>query len=214
MQFGIIGLGKFGQAVAQELYSLGNQVIGMDIDEKKVEQVSPFLSASIILDATDKAALLELNIQDFDAILISIGENLESNLLCALNLKELKAKTLWAKAKNAAHYTLLQSLGVDHIVRPEHDMGILVGQAMNCPNVNHCIQLTNDRFLIDLQITFQASISVAMFRKRYPDIQITAIQRAEQLITPVDDHTEIHSHDHLLLIGKMDALSALTHELR
>lgn len=214
MQFGIIGLGKFGQAVAQELFSLGNQVIGMDIDDKKVEQASPFLTASIILDATDKTALLELNIQDFDGILISIGENLESNLLCALNLKELNAKNLWAKAKNTAHYTLLQSLGIDHIVRPEHDMGVLVGQSMNCPNVNRRMQLTTDQFLIDLQITFQASISVAMFKKRYPDVQIMAIQREDELITSVDDLTEIHSKDHLLLIGKMDSLRVLTHELR
>ena len=214
MQFGIIGLGKFGQSVAKELYKLGNQVVGMDIDEKKVEQCSHFLSASLILDATDKATLQELNIQDFDAVLVSIGESLEANLLCTLNLIDLNAKQIWAKAKNSAHHSILTSLGIQHIVRPENDMGILVGQSMNCPSVTHCIPLGSHLFLIHFLVQFQVSITVGMLKKRYKDIVITAIQRGEQLISNPDDNTEIRPQDSLLIIGYLDKLRTLTSELK
>ncbi|WP_011608531.1 potassium channel family protein [Histophilus somni] len=213
MQFAIIGLGKFGKSVARELYKLGNQVVGMDINEKKVEQCSHFLSASLILDATDKTALRELNIQEFDAVLVSIGESLESNLLCTLNLIDLKANQIWAKAKNAAHHAILSSLGIQHIVRPENDMGILVGQSMNCPSVTHCIPLGSDLFLIHFRVQFQTTITLGMLKKRYKDIVITAIQRGEQLISNPDDETEIHPQDHLLIIGYLNNLRTLTGEL-
>lgn len=214
MQFCVIGLGKFGRSVANELYKLGNQVVGMDIDEKKVEQCSHFLHTSMILDATDKATLEELNIQDFDAVLVSIGEDLESNLICTINLMKLNAKEIWAKAKNSAHYTILQNLGIKHIVRPEKDMGILVGQAMNCPMVNHFIPLDSNLFLIHLIIASNANIKLKNLQERYTSVQVIAIQRGEELITQLPEDTEIYPLDRLLIIGELHKLRELTKELK
>ena len=81
-QFAVMGLGGFGESVARELMRLGHEVLGVDIDENKANQLADHLTQTVIADATDDSALKEMDLHRFDATLVAIGENIEASILC------------------------------------------------------------------------------------------------------------------------------------
>ena len=99
-QFAVIGLGSFGATVATELVGLKHDVIGIDSNKKFVESISDQLTHAVIADATDEHVLQELNIQNCEAVVVAIGEDIEASILCVLHLKNMGVHKIWAKAKD------------------------------------------------------------------------------------------------------------------
>ena len=121
--FVIIGLGTVGSTVATDLARNGNHVMGIDIDEKPVAALSDILSEAIIADGRDEEVLREVGVDKYDVALIAIGDNLEANLLCTMNVKMLGVKTVWVKAINKTHHRILTKLEPDRIILPEQEIG-------------------------------------------------------------------------------------------
>lgn len=119
----VIGLGRFGSAVALELESLGTEVLGIDGDEDIVQQLAGRLTHVVRADATDEEALRQLAVPEFDRAVVGIGTNIEASLLTASLLVGFEIDTIWAKAISAAHGRILEQLEVHHVVYPEHEMG-------------------------------------------------------------------------------------------
>ena len=88
-QFAVIGLGSFGATVATQLVSLKHDVIGIDINKKYVENIAEEITHAVIADATDEHVLQELNIQNCDAVVVAIGEDIEASILCVLHPKNM-----------------------------------------------------------------------------------------------------------------------------
>lgn len=213
MQFAIIGLGAFGKTVALQLEELGNHVTGIDTDEKAVDAVSNLISRAIIADATDPDVLEEVNIEQYEGVLVSIGEDLEASLLCVLNLLKLNIKNIWVKAKSDAHHAILKRLGIEHIVRPEHDMGIRTSQALNYPLVLQYMQIGDNHLIIKMLVTTKwAGISLADFNHQYPDIQVLAVRRDEKVFTQPDAWLTMNKDDRLVLMGQAQQLKQLASE--
>ena len=120
-QFAVIGLGSFGATVALELTRLKHDVIGIDTNKRNVENISDQITHAVIADATDEHVLDELNIQNCDAVVVAIGEDIEASILCVLNLKNLGVEKILVKAKTKAHHTILSHLHVSKIIHPEED---------------------------------------------------------------------------------------------
>ncbi len=119
----VIGLGRFGSAVALELMSIGADVFGIDADEEQVQRFDGQLTHVVRADTTDELALRELSVADYDRVVVAIGSNLESSILTCSLLLELGAQDIWAKATSTAHGRILSQLGVHHVVYPETEMG-------------------------------------------------------------------------------------------
>ena len=119
----VLGLGRFGRSLAAELASLGTEVLGVDNDEKIVQELSTTLTHLVRADTTSEEALRQLAVPEFDRAVVAIGSHIEASLLTASLLKTLGVKTIWAKAISEPHGRILDQLGVDHVVYPEHDMG-------------------------------------------------------------------------------------------
>jgi len=134
-QFAVIGLGQFGEAIARSLSNKGAQVMAIDIKPERVEYISSEVTYAVALDATDKKALASQNIQEFDAVVISIGEDFESLLLCAVNLIELKCPRIIARAKADANRLILERLGIKEIFQPEEEVGTVVAERLINPYV-------------------------------------------------------------------------------
>ncbi|MDH2999131.1 potassium transporter TrkA [Pasteurellaceae bacterium LFhippo2] len=213
MQFAVIGLGRFGSTAAQELQALGNHITGIDVDEKEVEKVSENLNYSVILDSTDKKALQELNISDYDGVLVAIGENLEASLVTVINLIDLNVQNVWVKAKNEAHALMLEALGIEHIIRPEHDMGIRIAQAMNYPMIKQSIPLGNNHFLVKVLIE-KNGFNINSLLGKYPKLQLVSIIRQEEIIRQFSSELSLLQADRLLIIGSLADLKSLAKDLQ
>lgn len=210
MQFAVIGLGVFGRACAFELQSQGNEVLGIDMDEQEVNKVSDILSHSVIADATDIETLKELNLSQFDGVIVSIGEDLEASLLCTLNLIKLPAKNLWVKAKTDAHHDILHSLGVENIIHPEQDMGIRIAQAMAYPMMKQYLALGNEEFVVRIDVPQNVRpISVGKIKSRHPDTSLLLIIRNNEILREFNSDTLIQYPDRVLYTGLVKDLKYL-----
>ncbi len=119
----VIGLGRFGQSLAQELMETGTEVLGIDCDEAIVQQQSSKLTHCVRADSTSEDALRQLGIAEFDRAVVAIGTHIEASLLTASLLRNLGVTNIWAKAISTAHGRILEQLRIEHVVYPEHDMG-------------------------------------------------------------------------------------------
>ncbi len=119
----VIGLGRFGASVAAELMQEGTEVLGIDSDLRLVESLSGQLTQTVAADSTNDEALRQLAVHEFDRAVLGIGSNLEASILTASVLLGFGIPNIWAKAISEPHARILTQLGVQHVVRPEHDMG-------------------------------------------------------------------------------------------
>lgn len=122
-QIAVIGLGRFGASLSIELVSTGHEVLAIDIDENLVQTFSTQITQTVQADSTSPEALAEIDIKNFDRVVVAIGTNIEASILTASLLLEIGIKEIWAKADTDAHGRILKQLGVHHVVFPESDMG-------------------------------------------------------------------------------------------
>lgn len=122
-QIAVIGLGRFGSSLSLELVETGHEVLGIDIDEHLVQTFSTQITQTVQADSTSPEALAEIDIKNFERVVVAIGSNVEASILTASLLLELGIKEIWAKADTEAHGRILKQLGVHHVVFPESDMG-------------------------------------------------------------------------------------------
>lgn len=119
----VIGLGRFGSALAQELIDNGVEVQGIDEHEKVIAEHSAVLTEAAMADTTDIEALKQLGVHDVERVVLAIGSDLEASILTASHLVEMGIPDIWAKADSTAHARILTQLGVHHVVHPERDTG-------------------------------------------------------------------------------------------
>ena len=122
-QFIVIGLGRFGRAIAETLCKDGEEVLGVDSNMELVEEMREVLTNTIQMDAMDRDALAALGIPDFDVAFVTMGSDIRASGTIVLLLKELGAKYVIAKAQDEFHGRMLEKLGADQVLFPERDMG-------------------------------------------------------------------------------------------
>jgi trk system potassium uptake protein len=119
----VLGLGRFGTALALELARGGTEVLAVDNRPDIVQRLSGQLGQVVVADSTDLDALQEIGIGEFSRAVVAIGNDLEASILTTALLAELEIRDIWAKAVNHQQATILQRIGAHHVVLPEHDMG-------------------------------------------------------------------------------------------
>jgi len=119
----VIGLGRFGGALATELARSGTEVLGIDADEDTVQSLNGVLTHVVRADSTRQAALEQLGVVDFDRVVVGIGSDIQASILTTSLLKRMGARSIWAKAISEQHGLILEQLGIEHVVYPEADMG-------------------------------------------------------------------------------------------
>jgi trk system potassium uptake protein TrkA len=119
----VIGLGRFGQSLALELMANGTEVLGIDASEEIVQSLNGQLTHVVVADSTKEETLRHLAVPDFDRVVVAIGSNVEASILTTSLLLRFGIKHVWAKAVSDPHGTILEQLGVQHVIYPEKDMG-------------------------------------------------------------------------------------------
>ncbi|WP_245974888.1 potassium channel family protein [Corynebacterium alimapuense] len=119
----ILGLGKFGQALGEELTASGVEVLGADRDPKIVQELSATFDHVVTADTTSPEVLQQIGVAEATRVVIGIGRHIEQSLLTASAVVDMGVPSIWAKADNQAHAKILGQIGVHHIIRPEADTG-------------------------------------------------------------------------------------------
>jgi len=143
-KFTVIGMGKYGKAIAKILSDRGAEVIAVDNREELIEDVQDFVALGVTMDATDTKALESQNIQDSDAVVVAIGANFEALLLCCFHLKEMGVKRIIARSNDENQKAILQRMGIEEILEPEKEVGIFVAEQLINPNIVSFLQLPDD----------------------------------------------------------------------
>ncbi len=215
-QFAVIGIGQFGEAIAKSLTKLGAEVLAIDIDEERVDYISNEVSYAVAMDASDRKALLSQNIQNFDAVVIAIGDDFEQLLLCAVNLLELNVKRIIVRAKGDASRTILEKLGLKEIFSPEAEVGALVAERLINPNIISYLQLPDNYQIAELKPpskTIGQTIEELNLRDAY---NLSLITMKNEVMLEKDGKSESEQHiigvpssnrvvrenDYLVLFGK------------
>lgn len=124
-------MGRFGSSLARELMRNGHEVLGVDTDERLVQQMAQELTQAVKADTTDESALIELGIAEFDSAVVAIGADIEASILTTSLLLQLGVENVWAKANSEAHGRILRQLGAHHVIFPEYDMGVRVAHQVS-----------------------------------------------------------------------------------
>ena len=149
-QFAVIGIGRFGYSVAKTLTEQGCQVLAIDKDYERVQEISDFVTQSVNLDATDAKALRAVGIGDIDVCVVSIGQNKEASIMTTLLLKEMGIKEVVCKAITVMHGRVLQKIGADHVVFPEGEMGERIARSLAHPNIIDNLELSKDYGIFEI----------------------------------------------------------------
>ncbi|SDE35923.1 potassium channel family protein [Limimaricola pyoseonensis] len=201
--FAIIGLGNFGATVASELVRFGNYVIGLDSDRKVVGHYAEKLSQAMVVDSRDEAALREAGVGDCDVALIAMGENLESSVLTAINLRMIGVPTVWAKAVSKSHHRILSKLGVDRIIHPEEEVGRHTAQVLHNPLVRDYVSLGNGFHVVSFRVPESLegrSVHELKLRERH-DLRCIGVMRGAEYLGDDGAPVTFAEQDRLLLLG-------------
>ena len=214
-QFAVLGLGRFGSAASQELIKLGHSVLGVDSDSKLVAKYADDLTRAVIADVTDKQALDELGVDTYDVVLVAVGNDIQTSLLCVVQLKSLGVKSIWVKASSHAHHLILNKLGVDRIIHPEEEMGIRIAQALSYPMVEDYISLGNGEFVVEIHVSKQLDgMSISSLLQNTPSsIHVLLVKRRAEITVHPPVEFEVRGNDVLVLFGQLHALKAIAPKL-
>lgn len=214
-QFAVIGLGRFGSTASRELMRMGHSVLGIDSDAKVIDRLADDVTQAVIVDVTDRAALEELGLDNYDVVLVAIGSDFQASLLCVVHLKSLGIEKIWVKATSSAEHLILNKMGVTRIVHPEEEMGVRVAQALSYPMVNDYISLGNGQFIVEIDISERLNdVPISkIVSKGATALHVLVVKRRAEIFVYPDPEFHLNSKDVLVLLGQLDALRGIAPRL-
>lgn len=212
-QFIVIGIGRFGKAVAERLYELGHEVLAIDTDEDTIQRVSEKVTHAVTADATDENVLKSLGVRNFDVGVVAIGSDIQSSIIVTLMLKEMGVGYIVAKAQNDTHAKVLLKIGADRVVFPERDMGERVAHNLIGTNILEYIELSEEHSIIEfavLQSWIGKDLRDLNLRAKYGVTVVAMRNRNEEgvNVSPKAD-TKIKEGDIIIVVGSNDDLRKL-----
>ncbi len=201
----VIGLGRFGQALALELEAGGTEVLGVDADAALIQKVSGLLTHAVIADSTDEEALRQLSVDEFDRVVVGMGNNLEASILTCSVLQSMGIRDIWAKAISESHARILRQIGVHHVVRPEHDTGrrvahLIAGRLLDYMEFDDGFAIAKMR--PPTRILEQTLAALAL-RQKYA-VTIVGLKRSGEDFTYAVPDTIVHQGDLIIVSGTRD----------
>ncbi|PWL43365.1 TrkA family potassium uptake protein [Christensenella sp. MSJ-20] len=209
-QIAVLGLGRFGESLAMALMAMGNQVLGIDIDEDKVSAVEEELTHVAIADMTDANSLRSLGLSNLDVAVVCTGD-IQTSIMATVLLKDLGVQKVVSKAKNVLHEKILCKVGADQVVFPERDMGVRLAHGIADTNVIEFIELSSVYSLAEVFILPEwkgKTLMDADIRVNY-GLNVVAIRRQGDIIVSPRASEVMQEGDVMVVIGKNADISNL-----
>ncbi len=206
----VVGLGRFGTAVALKLHELGNEVMVIDGRAEEVQKLSNRVTYAVVGDARDEEVLRSLGVRNVDCAIVAIGSDLAASILVTLNLKSLGVQQVICKAPNELHKRALEKVGADRVLIPEREMAVKLAQNLTSSSVLDYTELSRDCGIAEIrtpapwigknlrEIDVRAKYGVTVIALRKADGDLTVFIRP--------DYT-LEQDDVLMILGGNDDLA-------
>jgi trk system potassium uptake protein len=208
----VVGLGRFGSALAEELIGQGFEVLGVDDDARRVQELSELLTHVVEADTSDPAVLRQLGAGEFHTAVVGIGTDIEASILTTSALADLGVPNIWAKAVTEAHGRILERIGAHHVVFPEHDMGHRVAHLVT-GRVIDWFQLDEHFAMVETSVPedlLGRTLAEVGLRAKY-GVTVVAVKPSGEGFTYATADTVLSEGDILVVAGPPKQADAFAH---
>ena len=209
----LIGLGRFGRHVAEELNKLGHEVMAVDKDEERVEDVMSYVTAAQIGDSTKQEFLESLGVSNYDVCIVTISSNFQSSLETTSLLKELGAKFVVSRAARDVQAKFLLRNGADKVVYPERQLAKWTAIRYSSDHLLDYVELEDDYAIFEVDVPAEwngKTVGEINIRKRF-DVTLMAIRENGELQMSINSDTMIRSDQTLMVLGHYQDMKKCFH---
>lgn len=211
-EFAVIGLGRFGKTVATSLASSGAQVLVLDQDENALQEVSDAVTHTIRGEATSASTINQLGLGNYDATVIAMSSNLESNVMATILVKEAGVPFIVVKAKTELEGRVLKKVGADKVIYPEKETGMRLANHLMHDNYFEAVELSEEYSIVDVDIPqdwIGKSLKTLNIRAKY-GVNVIGVKGSSELnINPAPDDV-LKEDDVLIMLGRNNLLNKFT----
>ncbi|MDR2202027.1 MAG: TrkA family potassium uptake protein [Clostridiales bacterium] len=203
-QFAVIGLGRFGTALTKVLYNEGMDVLAIDSDPEKVNAAEQFCTQAVCADAEDERVLTRLGINNFDAVVVCIGTDIEASVFITVVCKQLGAANIIAKAQDARHAHVLKKIGAAHVIIPEEEAGEKLALQLSKPNMIEILSLTDNFRLVEIKTPekWRGKTLMELNVRSAEKVSVMLIKRGENIIVAPGGDCMLLDGDTLVIAGE------------
>jgi trk system potassium uptake protein len=207
----VIGLGRFGSALARELERLGHEVMAVDRSEQRVNDIAPDVTHALQLDASDEDALRAAGAADFNTAIVAISSDAEPSIFATMVLKRLGVRTVISKAGSVLHGEILARVGADRVVFPERETGLRLAHSFNVPNVIDYLDVAPNFGMEKIRPprSFIGKTLGELDLKGRLGLTPIVLRRAQQVFVNPAREERVAEGDELILIGRDEKLDQL-----
>ncbi len=213
--FAIIGLGAFGQQLCHALSDQGAEVIAIDIDEERVNDVAGYVTFAYCCDCTKRSALEQLRLNEVDHVILAIGDHLESVILTIILLKDLGVKKITARAEDEGVKRVLEHLGVEEVIDTRELAVSSLGYRLLSRSITQYVELTGEHSVATVLYAGKepsATLSEMNVRGKF-GLNVLLIRRGKKDIIPSKDD-RFEPGDSVVVFGTKNAIRRLDRKIK
>ena len=209
--YAIIGLGRYGKAVARELINHGAQVLAIDMDPDIVNSVATTLPHCKCADVTKPGVIHQLGIPEMDAVIIAIAGNLEASVMATMLCKEAGVKHIVVKCANSLHQRMLLKIGADQVTFPEHESGVRLAKNLVSAGFVDIAELSDEVSVVELEVKdeWDGKTLIELNLRRKYGINIVGIRKDDKLMINVDPEMPLRKEMTMVVIASKQSLKKL-----
>ncbi len=213
-QFVVFGLGRFGTTLTKMLYDNGAEVLAIDKDEEKVNDISPYCTHAVCADATDEHNLERLGINNMDVAIVCIASNIEASIFITLICKQLGIPKVISKASDERHKLVLERIGADSVIIPEEAMGERLAAMLVKPNVVEIMTLADSFRMVEIRTPkrWLDKTLMELNLRNTERVNIVVIKRGDEIITSPAGESKLHADDLIVVAGSVEDIKKLSNK--
>ncbi len=207
----VIGLGRFGERMAEKLYECGEEVLAVDLDEQTVDRIADRVTRAVAADARDRDVLERLGVGNFDRAVVAVGSDLAASALITMNLKALGVPCIVCKAHDDTYREILEKLGADRVIIPGWEAADKLALGMTHAGVMEYIELSDEYGIVEMEPIDEwigKSIRGLELRSRY-GANVIALRREDAIRIPPEIDVPIAAGSTLVILGSYETIEKL-----
>lgn len=209
--YAVLGLGRYGSSVAEELVKNGAEVLAVDVDQNNVNCAAEFIPVCKCADITEPETIKKLGISNIDVVIIAMANNLEASVMAIMLCKEAGVKNIIVKCGNEMHQKIFRQVGADKVIFPEKESGARLAKNLLSSGFAEMIELSPEVSMVELEVkdewVGQTLIELSL-RKKY-SVNVVAIRKKDAISTTVDPTLPLEKEMQLIVIANTEKLQKL-----